>query len=413
MTNVLMQVNGLVSSMANKVRLNQLMRQTHLLISVLFLSLNSINGQDADKVKKYQLNGYIKELASINVINGSTTFDNLIHNRLNLKWYTASTLTVTIEMRNRIFSGNLVKEVPDYDKFVDANNDYFDLSIQGPEDGSWLFQSMIDRAYIEWYKDNWELRAGRQRINWGVNLVWNPNDLFNAYSFFDFDYEERPGSDAIRIKKYTGFASSFEIASSVSDEFDDMVMAVMWKFNKGGYDFQLLGGKARQDVAAGAGWAGNLGDAGLKGEVTWFIPYTNKESLNETLLASITVDYSFENSLYVNGSILYNSDGSDDLLLNGLTFGNTGQLTARDLSPFEYSTFLQVSFTFHPLITGGLATIYYPGQRNALFLNPNATFSIKPNLDLDLIGQLYYDKPTNGDYQALARLVYARIKWSF
>ena len=48
------------------------------------------------------------------------------------------------------------------------------------------------------------LRIGRQRINWGVNLAWNPNDLFNAYSLIDFDYQERPGSDAIRFQYYMG-----------------------------------------------------------------------------------------------------------------------------------------------------------------------------------------------------------------
>ena len=35
--------------------------------------------------------------------------------------------------------------------------------------------------------------AGRQRINWGQTFVWNVNDVFNAYSYFDFDYKERPG----------------------------------------------------------------------------------------------------------------------------------------------------------------------------------------------------------------------------
>lgn len=384
-----------------------------LLIVTFPISILMTSAQIDDGQKKYQINGYIKELASLNITNDSTTFDNLIHNRLNFKWFARSDLTVSVELRNRLFSGNLVKEVPNYDQFVDTNNDYLDLSIQGPENKSWLFQSMIDRAYIEWYKGDWELRAGRQRINWGVNLVWNPNDLFNAYSFFDFDYEERPGSDAIRIKKYTGFASSVELATSISDDFDDVVMAGMWKFNRGGYDFQLLAGKARQDIATGIGWAGNLGDAGLKGEMTWFIPYTNTINLKNTLLASITIDYSFESSLYLNGSVLYNSSGSDQLLLDGLTFGNTGQLTARDLSPFEYSTFLQASYNFHPLITGGMATIYYPGKRDAFFINPNVTFSIQPNLDLDLISQLYFDKPVNDDYQALARLIYARLKWSF
>ncbi len=362
--------------------------------------------------RKYQLSGYIKELVTLNVTDDSTTFDNLIHNRLNFKWFTSNNFTIYFEVRNRLFAGDLVRTVPGYENAVDMNNDYLDLSLQGPENKSWLFQTMIDRAYMEWYTGDWEIRVGRQRINWGVNLVWNPNDLFNAYSFFDFDYEERPGSDAIRIKKYTGFASSFELAANVNDDFDKVVMAGMWKVNKWGYDFQVLGGKAREDLTLGLGWAGNLKDAGLKGEVTWFYPYTDKNRLSTALLASLSVDYSFENSLYLQGSVLYNSEGSDVESLDGLGFSNTGQLTARDLSPFQYSTFLQVNYSFHPLISGGLSTIFYPGKRNALFLNPGATFSLKPNLDLDLIGQLYFDE-FNNEYMALARLIYARVKWSF
>ncbi|MGE0589919.1 MAG: hypothetical protein AB7O48_15180 [Cyclobacteriaceae bacterium] len=386
----------------------------HLL--VFFLSIGSLLGQsdtvstDVSK-RKWQLRGYVKDMVTLNVASDSTTVDNLIHNRLNFKWYPTSNFNVYLELRNRVFAGDLVKSVPGYENLVDGNNDFFDLSVQKKSGRSVIFQSMIDRAYIEWYNDKWEVRAGRQRINWGVNLVWNPNDLFNVYSFFDFDYEERPGSDAIRIKRYTGFASSVELAATLNDDFDKTVIAGMWKVNRWGYDFQFLGGKAREDITLGMGWAGNINKAGFKGELTWFEPYKDNSN-SSALLASISVDYSFENSLYLNGSLLFNSDGSDTQFLNSSGFGNSGQLTVRNLSPFKYSTFFQTSYKFHPLITGGLAIIYYPSSRNALFLNPNATFSLKPNLDLDLIGQIYYDKLL-GDYQALAKLGYVRLKWSF
>lgn len=33
-------------------------------------------------------------------------------------------------------------------------------------------------------------------------MAWNPNDWFNTYNYFDFDYEERPGTDAIRVRVY-------------------------------------------------------------------------------------------------------------------------------------------------------------------------------------------------------------------
>ncbi|MEO9964245.1 MAG: hypothetical protein ABJF11_00560 [Reichenbachiella sp.] len=368
--------------------------------------------QEIEKPKNWQLNGYVKDLMTVNVGADSTMVDNLIHNRMNFKWYPTEKLNFYFEVRNRIFHGDLVKSIPQYADFVDVGNDYFDLSYQTPKGKSWLFQSMIDRAYLEWYGNEWEIRLGRQRVNWGVNLVWNPNDLFNAYSFFDFDYEERPGSDAIRIRKYIGYAGSLELVSNFSEEIDEVVMAGMWKTNRWNYDFQFLSGKAREDLVLGMGWAGSIGDAGFKGEATYFYPYTNERFLDEALLASLTVDYSFENSLYLNGSVLFNSDGSENTSFDGLAFASSGLLTARNLSPFKYSTFVQAGYSFHPLINGGLAVIYYPSSRNTVFINPNVTFSVKPNLDLDLIGQFFLDDQL-GEYRAIAKLFYARVKWSF
>ena len=61
--------------------------------------------------------------------------------------------------------------------------------------GQWCcIQTRRDCIYD--YRDNKiNFRIGRQRINWGTTTIWNPNDIFNAYNFLDFDYEERPGMD--------------------------------------------------------------------------------------------------------------------------------------------------------------------------------------------------------------------------
>jgi len=328
------------------------------------LCLSTLAQEDVEK--NWSLGGYVKNLSTLSFADDSTTFDHLVHNRLNFRWFPTDQINVKIELRNRFFWGETLKELPNYGEFIDINNDYVDLSVMDGS-GSVLVHSMIDRAYIEWYKGDWEVRFGRQRINWGVNTIWNPNDLFNAYSFFDFDYEERPGSDALRIKKFTGVASSVEIASNVSDDFDEMVIAGMWKWNRWDYDLQLLGGKAQEDLAVGVGWAGNLKQAGWKTELTYFHPYIGDE--NEMLLVSTAVDYSFESSFYLNGSVLYASGAPENpSSLESVDLVSTDRLTARDLSPFRYATFLQISYNFHPLVTGGIATIYYPSQRDALFL---------------------------------------------
>ena len=72
------------------------------------------------------------------------------------------------------------------------------------------------------------MRIGRQRINWGVNLAWNPNDLFNAYSLIDFDYQERSGVDAIRFQYYTGEMSSIEFAIQPGENIDKSIIAALF-----------------------------------------------------------------------------------------------------------------------------------------------------------------------------------------
>ena len=369
-------------------------------------------GQEQDrKEPKWYVDGYVKNLVTVSLIRGldSAWVENQIHHRLGLEWYPNPNLTGSIEIRNRIFYGDFVKNIPFYDELVDLNDDFFDLSVIIVDSESWLIHSMIDRAYLEWNKEDWEVTLGRQRINWGVTLVWNPHDLFNAFSFFDFDYEERPGSDALRVKKYTGFASSIEFAANIADDFNQQTSALLWKLNQWEYDFQFLVGKAKEDLAVGVGWAGNLSDAAFKGELTYLHPYRDN-AFDPVWLASISADYSFESSLYLHSSVYLNSGGEqnpDNPFLNT----RIGRLTVRDLSPYIVSTLLQTSYTFNPLLNGGMALIFYPGS-NALFLNPTATVSLKKNWDLDLIGQFFFDK-VNESYRPVNKLLFFRLKFSY
>ncbi len=93
--------------------------------------------------------------------------------------------------------------------------------------------------------DKFQVTLGRQRINWGQTFVWNPNDIFNAYSYFDFDYIERPGSDAVRLQYFPSSSSVAEFAVKVDDE-NDITAAGLYRFNKWGYDIQFLAGLCQQ-----------------------------------------------------------------------------------------------------------------------------------------------------------------------
>ena len=56
----------------------------------------------------------------------------------------------------------------------------------------------------------------------------------------------------------------------------------MYKMNVKSYDLQFLGGVVNGDLALGTGWAGNLGLASLKGELTYFLPFTETTANTNT-----------------------------------------------------------------------------------------------------------------------------------
>ena len=368
---------------------------------------------------KWQVTGYLKNLQTLLFFNNAypdlqqfkliDTFlqDNLIHNRLNFEWFISDHWNFRADVRSRIFFGDLVRANPNYAATIDnANNDYFDLSLVLLDKNSFVIHTMLDRLYLEYVDEKWEVRLGRQRINWGISTVWNPNDIFNAFSFTDFDYEERPGSDAIRVKRYLGFASSIEIAARAFDNWKEATAAALWKFNTKGYDFQLLAGIAQNDWVMGGGWAGNWKDAGFKGEFTYFLPVEKEGS--SSFAATLGLDYSFKNSLYTNVGYLYNSNGATSENVTGLF---SFQLSAKNLYPFRHAIFMQTSYPFTPLLNGGVALIYSPVKSQALFLNPTMTYSLAQNWDLDLVGQLVFNQEEQ--FTSPIQALFLRLKWSY
>ena len=355
-----------------------------------------------DEEPKLIVKGYVKDMVTFNFAGSdSTLIDNLIHHRLNIAYYPSDHFTAKLEFRNRVFTGDLVRLVPNYGSLIDVNNDYFDLSYMPVNHNKIVIHSMIDRAFVQWNKNDWEITLGRQRLNWGVNLAWNPNDLFNSYSFFDFDYEERPGSDALRIRKYTGYASEIEFAIKAADSFEEMTTAIKYLINKWNYDIQFIGGVMKNNLALGSDWAGSIGGMGFKGEVT----YLNElDSSNSGVLTSVSLDYMLPNSLYFNASGLYNSYGLSEPYF-GLV-NTSSNLDIRSISPYKWSAFLQSAYPIHPLLNAGIALMIFPSD-GSYFINPTITYSIIDNLDLDVIGQLYYSD------QSDAQALYLRLKYSY
>jgi len=389
------------------------MKPQHLKYALPFLllltSFLSTSAQEEDEPPKWALNGYVKDLQSVFILQDfdQTLIDNFFHNRLNFRYFPDDHWTLYAELRTRLFwgdQGRTGKEM--FLDQLDLANDYADLSVGWANEDGIAFHSIMDRLYLEYIKNNLEIRLGRQRINWGISTIWNPNDVFNAYNFTDFDYEERPGSDALRVRYYTGFASSIELAVTAFDTWDEAQAALLWKTNQWSYDFQLLAGIVQEDWAFGGGWAGNIGNTSFKGEFTYFHPRNGEDDGSFT--ATVGMDYSFANSLYINGGFLFNSNGSTNSTFLELL---ATELSAKNLYPYKYSVLAQASYPITPLLNASMATIYSPSSVHALFLTPTVTYSIKENWDLDFVSQLAF---VNDDgYSSPIQAFFLRWKFSF
>ncbi len=368
--------------------------------------------------------GYVKSLgtALTNKDFKDPLYDNLLHNRLEFNLYPTEDLSFHLAGRNRLLYGERVKLFSDkdrnYGKFMNAQDDLLDLSETWVNQNYWVLHSEVDRLYANWSPGDWQIRLGRQRINWGKTLVWNPNDLFNTYSFYDFDYRARPGADALLVKYYRDYNASVELAAAPGDSFQSSIGALYYSFHQWEYDFQILSGYFQDNLMTGFGWSGYLGNASFRGEMNYYYPLS-EESNSGYLLAAISGEYTFKNSFSIQLEGLYNGNEGRTSIYQLM---NSRGLEANNLSLFKYGVFGQAGYPVHPLVEARIGSIYYPEQSVA-FLMPSISYSIQENWELYALAQIFMgqtqnllpDESRRSPQQGLNQinLLGLRVKWAF
>ncbi|HUX84027.1 MAG TPA: DUF1302 family protein [Chitinophagaceae bacterium] len=389
-----------------------------ILILLLETSFFSLRAQDSIQVKKqdskWQVSGYITDMQVVSFQKiDSMTATNLIHNRIDIQYFPNDHLTFHAGVRNRIFFGNPVFNLPGFGNQIDAyyKNDLIQLSKFWVNRNSLIINSVVDRLWADWNEGKWDIRLGKQRINWGKTLVWNPNDWFNTFNYADFDYPERPGSDALRISYYPSGMSVIDLAVSPGRYKSESVSAIRFGLNKWDYDFQFLGGIYHQDAALGVGWSGNIGGLGFRGEGSWFKPYQNFPDSSGKVSATISMDYRAPDTWYFQGAVLYNSVDHAPQNVEALIEAFTGNLSAKQLMPSEWSFFGEISRDITPLLHADLSVI--SGLDPALvFIMPSISYSVTENFQVTGTGQAFLGKMSN-QIEDVGNGVYFRFKYNF
>lgn len=389
-------------------------------------STDSIPGEDARPI--FQMRGYIKYMQTTTLLNddlsgfpsgliqqlyGKALHDHLIHQRIDTDWYITPSFQFTAALRSRIIYGDVPRLYYlaglEYGKSLDsAANDLVRMSALLANNQTWTIHAVLDRLHMTWRGKNSELKIGRQRINWGIASVWNPNDLFNAYSFLDFDYEERPGSDAVRYTHYFRGDHRVEYAMRPSQHVRDAIIGGLYRGHVAGTNYQVITAWYQGDWAMGAGLEVDTWGAAAKLEATYFHAVDGIRDRDNALAAALDVSYIWDSGLL--GSVGYFLNTAP----NNQNFfvGNTSRLTARQLFPYRHNTFIQGSYPITPLLSMTLAAIYSPMPLHTTILQPIISYSLASDWDLDFVGQLFFqeqDKKFSAPFQSL----FLRIRWSY
>jgi hypothetical protein len=368
---------------------------------ILFLTGGTlVHAQGSDWVR---FRGYLKELGAVSVSNDLETwrYDNIVHHRLESAWHLGDGFRLQADLRTRWISGYSAKNIPAYGAILEADPGLVDLSTNWIDRDGHILNSSIDRLHLSWEHERWEAHVGRQRINWGKTMVWNPNDLFNTYSWLDFDYEERPGTDAIRLAYNWGVASSVEAGYKAATNPSETVFAAMYRGSLGTYDVQAIAGHYQGDWVLGGGWSGYVQTSGFKAEASVFLP-------DGSLSASLGADHMMDNGTYLVGEILYNGGYSDQP-------GNEAALfqvpSADNLFISKTAYFAQAYGSPHPLVNVSLGLMGSFTDSIVLVI-PQASVSVRENLDFLVLAQILRGRELKS-LSPTPNGIYLRLKWSY
>lgn len=378
---------------------------------------------------EWNVGGYLKYLPSQTWVNEAVLLpvmsglipssfdDHLIHNRLNITvnspyeegppWWSAE-----MGVRNRIFFGYQA-QTDAFRNSLEADPGVVDMRWLWANADGVLFHTEIDRLNFRYETADYSVKVGRQRINWGIHNVFNPNDIFNQYNYFDFDYEERPGADAAHFQYNLGDGfSSLELAYAPNfRKAEESTAGLLYKANWKGYDWQVLAGYSVYDVVFGGGWAGAIGGAGFKGE--WAYYHSTDSLMSESnFTGTIGFDYVFGSGLYGSVSYLYNGVGSLNPSIVEQLELRQSRLSSKNIFPYRHTLMVSIS---HPLgmLWNVDLTWFQSHNLDQAALVPGLRYSISNNWDAMILAQIFSARNAAGDPALFTSAVYARLKWSF
>ncbi|GEM_PF-294932 len=306
---------------------------------------------------------------------------NLIRLRLRptLHLWDGASIALEHEINETVMTQEMLfGDIPDI-----TNRQLVDLRWHPVTEDHWQMQHYVDRLY---FRQNFlwgSIVAGRQRISWGTGRIWNPTDLFNPINPASFDKIEKDGADAVSFKYYFGSFTDLQVVwnprrargqrDGAPDAPDSSNYGARFRTNFGEFDLSVMGGWFDRRTVLGGDFAGNLFDAGVRGEMI-FVMDGDGSGQDGYARFILGADYQLTGKLYGVVEYLHNGEGKEDAGSYELTRLFRGEILnlARDY------VYLGGTYQLHPLVTGSLGVIGGLTDGSG-FLNATASWSSSDN----------------------------------
>lgn len=253
---------------------------------------------------------------------------------------------------------------------------------------------------------NWgSITAGRQRISWGTGRIWNPTDLFNPINPASFFKTEKDGADAISSKISLGNFTDLNIVFNPVNKFESANFGGRFRTNFNEFDVSFVSGYFDNNIIVGGDFAGNLSDAGIRGEMIY--SKSDNTSENDYVKFILGADYQFTAELYTLIEFQHNGRGKSNISEYELQKLTTGEI----INLGQDYIYLMAMYQLGPLVNISLGNNLNINDKSGFFLF-SASYSASDNIYLNFGTQYSYGK-INSEYWYYPPSIFSQIEYYF
>lgn len=354
----------------------------------------------------WKLSGYYKNLLTRSETvfpAGESYTADLNRLRLKIEGKPAANLAVDLQYDNEVLLGSYLGTAQfQLQKQLSAPT-YWSAHATYADRSTYYGQHRLYRAAVTWSRGATDVRIGRQRIAWGTGRFFSPLDILNPFSPITLERGERVGVDALLVEHKIDSLSRVSAVYAPQHDASRSSMAALWHGNRRGTDFSVVAGRFGQQKVVGVDLAGQIGQAGIRGELT----HSRRPTGTGSTRVLMGVDYAFANTLSLSGELYRDGSGARD----PLAYDFAALLTGRVQNLGRRYAASHMGYEITPLLKTSAELVANVDDRSYYF-SPSLTYSVRTNLDATLGLQVFRGR-AGSEYGALRDVIFAHLLWFF